>query len=61
VILTALCVLFSVLTLKEQIPEDSAAVAELVEQIKDKFAKSDIILASGPKAGGLQRLRPAAT
>jgi len=46
-VLIALCVLFSVLTLKEQIPEDSAAVAELVEQIKDKFAKSDIILAVG--------------
>ncbi|MCK4291822.1 MAG: ABC transporter permease [Planctomycetes bacterium] len=46
-VLIVLCVLFSVLTLKEQTPEDSAAVARLIEQINSEFKKSDIILAVG--------------
>jgi len=46
-VLVVLCVLFSVLTLKEQTPEDSAAVARLIERINSEFKKSDIILAVG--------------
>ncbi len=46
-VLLLLCVLFSVLTLKEQTPEGSAAVALLTEQINNEFKKSDIILAVG--------------
>ena len=46
-VLILLCVLFSVLTLKEQIPQDSTAVAQLMEQINNEFKKSDIILAVG--------------
>ena len=46
-VLLLLCVLFSVLTLKEQMPEGSAAAARLVEQINNEFKKSDIILAVG--------------
>jgi ribose transport system permease protein len=46
-VLIVLCVLFSVLTLKEQMPRDSAAVAQLIEQINNEFKKSDIILAVG--------------
>jgi ribose transport system permease protein len=45
--LIVLCILFSVLTLKEQMPEDSAAAAQLIERIKNEFKKSDIILAVG--------------
>ncbi len=59
-VLLLLCVLFSVLTLKEQVPEGSAAAARLVEQINNEFKKSDIILtvgavntASGPFAEAL--------
>ncbi len=46
-VLLLLCVLFSVLTLKEQVPEGSAAAARLVEQINNEFKKSDMILAVG--------------
>ncbi len=46
-VLLLLCVLFSVLTLKEQIPEGSAASARLIEQINNEFKKSDIILVVG--------------
>jgi len=46
-VLLLLCVLFSVLTLKEQMPEGSAAAARLVEQINKEFKKSDIILVVG--------------
>ncbi len=46
-VLLLLCVLFSVLTLKEQVPEGSTAAARLVEQINNEFKKSDIILAVG--------------
>jgi ribose transport system permease protein len=46
-VLIVLCVLFSFLTLKEQTPEDSAAVARLIEQVNREFKKSDIILAVG--------------
>ncbi len=46
-VLIVLCVLFSVLTLKEQTPEGSAAAARLIEQINNEFKKSDIILTVG--------------
>ncbi len=46
-VLIVLCVLFSVLTLKEQTPGDSAAVARLIEQVNSELKKSDIILAVG--------------
>ena len=46
-VLIVLCLLFSVLTLEDQRPQDSAAVARLVEQISNRFDKSDIILAVG--------------
>jgi len=46
-VLLLLCVLFSVLTLKEQIPEGGAASARLIEQINNEFKKSDTILVVG--------------
>jgi len=46
-VLILLCVFFSVLTLKEQIPQGSAAAGQLIEQIKNEFRKSDIILTVG--------------
>jgi ribose transport system permease protein len=46
-VLILLCVLFSVLTLKEQIPQDTTAVAQLIERINNEFEKSDIILTVG--------------
>jgi len=46
-VLIVLCVLFSVLTLREQIPDDSAAAAGLIEQVKSRCGKSDIVLAVG--------------
>jgi ribose transport system permease protein len=46
-VLILLCLLFSVLTLKEQMRQDSDAVVELIEQINSKFEKSDIILTVG--------------
>ena len=46
-VLIGLCVLFSVLTLKEQMPQGDAAATRLVEQINDEFKKSDIILTVG--------------
>jgi ribose transport system permease protein len=46
-VLIVLCVLFSIMTLKEQIPESSAAAVQLTEHIKNEFRKSDIILAVG--------------
>jgi len=46
-VLLALCVLFSVLTLKRQMPEGPAAVRELARQVQSEFRKSDTILAVG--------------
>ena len=46
-VLILLCVLFSVLTLKKQIPQDSDALARLMEQINSEFRKTDIILTVG--------------
>ena len=46
-VLIVLCLLFSVLTLKKQVPESSAAAARLIEQINNEFKKSDIILTVG--------------
>ncbi len=46
-ILIVLCIFFSFLTLNEQTPQGSEAIAGLIEQINDKCNKSDIILAVG--------------
>ena len=46
-VLFGLCALFSVLTLKEQVPTGKAAIAQLVEKIGKRCGKSDIILAVG--------------
>ena len=46
-VLLALCALFSVLTLKEQMPQGSGAAAELVERIEGEFRQADVIVAVG--------------
>lgn len=46
-VLLGLCVLFSFLTLRRQMPEGPAAARELVGRIKDEFQESDAILAVG--------------
>ena len=48
-VLVALCALFSALTLKEQMPDESAAAAELIERIDDGFLKTATIIALGAK------------
>ncbi len=47
VVLLALCVLFSLLTLKEQIPYGAAAVQQLVEQVKGGCQVSDVVVVVG--------------
>lgn len=47
VVLLGLCVLFSLLTLKKQMPQGAAAVAELVREVESQFEKSDVIVAVG--------------
>ncbi len=46
-ILIALCLFFSLLTLKEQMPESNKAAAQLMEQVNKEFEKSDLILTVG--------------
>ena len=46
-VLMLLCLLFSALTFKAQIPEGSDAITEIFEQISSRFDKSDIILVVG--------------
>lgn len=46
-VLLGLCILFSLLTLKRQMPEGMSAAQELVGQIQRQFDKSDVILAVG--------------
>jgi ribose transport system permease protein len=46
-VLVALCLLFSVLTLKHQVPEGKAAVAELAREVQRRVAKTDLVLAVG--------------
>ena len=46
-VLVALCVLFSGLTLSEQMPEGSAAATELVGRIKDGLQMTDVIVSVG--------------
>ncbi len=46
-VLLALCVLFSVLTLKEQMPEGAVAVRELVARVERDHAKTDVVLVVG--------------
>ena len=46
-VLIGLCLLFSLLTLKEQVPESSRAVAQLVKQISESFRKDDLVLTVG--------------
>ena len=47
VVLVGLCVLFSILTLKEQMPGGNRAADSVAERITREFKKSDIILAVG--------------
>ncbi|MBM4092077.1 MAG: ABC transporter permease [Planctomycetes bacterium] len=46
-VLLALCLLFSLLTLKRQVPTGSAAAKELVARIVDGFGERDVILVVG--------------
>ncbi|MHC4323118.1 MAG: ABC transporter permease [Planctomycetota bacterium] len=46
-VLIVLCLLFSLLTLKEQTPLGGNAIAEILERINSRFDKSDTILAVG--------------
>ncbi|MHC4745399.1 MAG: ABC transporter permease, partial [Planctomycetota bacterium] len=46
-VLIVLCLLFSALTFKEQTPLGNNAVIGILEQIKNRFEKSEIILAVG--------------
>ena len=46
-VLLGLCVLFSVLTLRRQMPEGPAAASELARQVGREFRKSDTIFAVG--------------
>jgi ribose transport system permease protein len=46
-VLIVLCLLFSALTFKEQTPLGSKAVTEILEHIKSRFEKSEIILVVG--------------
>jgi ribose transport system permease protein len=46
-VLILLCLLFSVLTLKEQSPQGDTAAAQLIEEISSQFKDSDIILTVG--------------
>jgi ribose transport system permease protein len=46
-VLILLCLLFSALTLKKQMPAGSDAINEIFEQIDTRFDKSDIILVAG--------------
>lgn len=46
-VLLGLCVLFSALTLKRQMPEGAAAVEELVGQVEGRYERTGVILAVG--------------
>jgi ribose transport system permease protein len=46
-VLLGLCLFFSVLTLKEQVPDSDSAAAQLVEQINSEFKPNDLILTIG--------------
>ena len=46
-VLLALCVLFSALTVKKQVPESGRAAAELAGRIESSFPKNDLLLAVG--------------
>ena len=46
-VLAALCALFSLLTLKKQIPYGDAAVEQLVESVRDKCQMDDMIVVVG--------------
>lgn len=46
-VLLALCILFSVLTLKEQMPDSGEAVAQLVDQVNRNCRQADLILVVG--------------
>jgi len=46
-VLIGLCILFSILTLKEQAPDSAGAAEQLVQMANDKYNKSDLILTVG--------------
>ena len=45
--LLALCLLFSVLTIKEQVPEGRRAARQVVKRLAGEVGKDDIVLAVG--------------
>ena len=46
-VLLALCALFSLLTLKRQMPEGEAAAKEIALRIEREFSQTDVIVAAG--------------
>ena len=51
-VLAGLCVLFSLLTLKQQVPEGQAAAVELARQVQSRIAKTDVVIAVGADEQG---------
>ena len=46
-VLIALCILFSILTIKEQNPDSDSAANQIVKNIQQSYAQNDIILTVG--------------
>ena len=46
-VLIGLCLLFSILTLKEQSPDSDNAANQIIEQIENSYSKNDIIITAG--------------
>ena len=46
-VLLGLCLLFSILTLKEQSPDSDSAANQMISQVEKSFTKGDIIIAVG--------------
>ncbi|NIN36251.1 MAG: ABC transporter permease, partial [Gammaproteobacteria bacterium] len=46
-VLIGLCLLFSLLTLKKQMPESSRVIAQMLKQIQSDFSQNDLILTVG--------------
>ena len=46
-VLIALCILFSILTIKEQNPDSDSAANQIVKIIQQSYAQNDIILTVG--------------
>jgi ribose transport system permease protein len=46
-VLLGLCLVFSLLTIKEQVPDNDTAVAQMMAEIRRDFKAADVILATG--------------